>query len=177
MGAHRLSPPLRRGEPVLAGAARTDWAGPLCAGADPALFFPARPSDESRADECRRLCVACRVRLSCLADAIRFDAADGFWGGYTSRERRHLSAETLKSDAALRLVERIAAGHCDAVGARDRPTVVMELRRRGWDEARTASALKLSSAVVRDALRAQRDIEFFSRARERARRKAEEGMS
>ncbi|MFD9053237.1 WhiB family transcriptional regulator [Streptomyces zaomyceticus] len=180
MGPHRLSAAPRRGSPVPAptGAVRPDSTGPLCAGTDPSLFFPDRPSDESRADECKRLCVACRVRLSCLTDAIRFDAAEGFWGGYTARERRHLSAETLKSrDASVRLAERIATGHGDTVGARERPTVVMELRRRGWDEARTANTLKLSSVAVRDALQAQRDIEFFSRARELARRTAEEGMS
>jgi WhiB family redox-sensing transcriptional regulator len=40
--------------------------------------------------EVRGVCLACPVRLECLADALDSHADFGVWGGMTERERRAL---------------------------------------------------------------------------------------
>lgn len=40
--------------------------------------------------EARAVCMACPVRLDCLADALDSRADFGVWGGMTERERRAL---------------------------------------------------------------------------------------
>jgi WhiB family redox-sensing transcriptional regulator len=40
--------------------------------------------------EARAVCLACAVRIECLADALDSRADFGVWGGMTERERRAL---------------------------------------------------------------------------------------
>lgn len=40
--------------------------------------------------EARRLCLTCKVRMECLADALQGRTNFGVWGGLTERERRAL---------------------------------------------------------------------------------------
>jgi WhiB family redox-sensing transcriptional regulator len=64
------------------------WAADaLCAGADPALFFP--PGDHP-ALEARDICTICPVRDQCLAYAVVADEPFGIWGGLDRAERHTL---------------------------------------------------------------------------------------
>jgi WhiB family transcriptional regulator, redox-sensing transcriptional regulator len=76
---------------LLAGArddpARKWAAGALCAGADPAVFFP--PGDHPAA-EARSICAMCPVRNQCLAYSVLADEPFGVWGGLDRHERHAL---------------------------------------------------------------------------------------
>lgn len=153
------------------GAVPAEPAGPLCAGSDPSMFFPDGfgPAVDSQVMETKQVCFACPVRLNCLTEAIRFDAEEGIWAGFTPRERRRLSSRAIalpKFDHQL--IERVAAGHIVEVDVLERSAVVMGLYRRGWDELRIADAMKLAPFAVRMDMRAQLELEFFIRAHDRA---------
>jgi WhiB family redox-sensing transcriptional regulator len=158
--------------PASTGSAAAEGAEPLCAGVDPSVFFPdgLGAAVDAQVTETKRVCLACPIRLNCLTDAIRFNAEEGIWGGFTSRERKRLSSRaTAIPEFDLRLIERVAAGHIAEVDGRYRPMVVMGLRRRGWGNVRIAKALKVSPSRVLTDVDAQRELEFFIDAQERAR--------
>ncbi|WP_075891482.1 MULTISPECIES: WhiB family transcriptional regulator [Actinomyces] len=63
------------------------WAArALCASAEPDALFVQGASQR----QVRMRCMACEVRLECLADALQAEANFGVWGGLTERERRAL---------------------------------------------------------------------------------------
>lgn len=63
----------------------SDWAArAVCAGADPDTLFVTGAAQR----EAARLCLACPVRLECLADALDNQIEYGVWGGMTERQRR-----------------------------------------------------------------------------------------
>ncbi|MFK4103157.1 WhiB family transcriptional regulator [Streptomyces sp. NPDC019531] len=159
--------------PASTGAATAERAEPLCAGSDPSLFFldGLGPAVDSQVTETKRVCFACPVRLNCLTDAIRFDAEEGIWAGFTPRERKRLSSRVTDMPKIYRqLIERVAAGHIAKVDPQYRPAVVMGLHRRGWDELRIAKAMKLAPFAVRMDLQAQLELEFYIHAHERAKK-------
>jgi len=53
---------------------------------DPAIFFPAQ-DDRAAEEAAKQVCARCRVRLDCLALALRTKYLDGVWGGMTASER------------------------------------------------------------------------------------------
>jgi WhiB family transcriptional regulator, redox-sensing transcriptional regulator len=63
-----------------------DWAYLASCGADPELLF----ATGSQQNQVKRVCSGCRVRLSCLAEALDERHENGVWGGMTERERRAL---------------------------------------------------------------------------------------
>lgn len=63
------------------------WAArALCAANEPDALFVQGASQR----QVRMQCLACEVRLECLADALESKANFGVWGGLTERERRAL---------------------------------------------------------------------------------------
>ena len=56
----------------------------LCAQDEPDALFVQGASQR----QVRLRCLACEVRLECLADALDSKASFGVWGGLTERERR-----------------------------------------------------------------------------------------
>lgn len=64
-----------------------NWvADALCADDPPDSLF-VRGAAQRQA---RQRCLACPVRLECLADALQWECDFGVWGGLTERERRAL---------------------------------------------------------------------------------------
>lgn len=59
----------------------------LCAGLDPALFFPERGESTEPA---RSVCAICPVQRDCLEDALERNERFGIWGGTSARERQQL---------------------------------------------------------------------------------------
>lgn len=63
------------------------WAArALCASGEPDALFVQGATQR----QVRLRCMACEVRLECLADALESEANFGVWGGLTERERRAL---------------------------------------------------------------------------------------
>lgn len=61
------------------------WAAKaLCATESPDALFVQGAAQR----QVRSRCLACPVRLECLADALQSEANFGVWGGLTERERR-----------------------------------------------------------------------------------------
>ncbi len=61
------------------------WAArALCASDEPDALFVQGASQR----QVRMRCMACEVRIECLADALQSKASFGVWGGLTERERR-----------------------------------------------------------------------------------------
>lgn len=61
------------------------WAArAMCATEEPDALFVQGASQR----QVRVKCMACEVRLECLADALQSEANFGVWGGLTERERR-----------------------------------------------------------------------------------------
>ncbi|MBS5826809.1 WhiB family transcriptional regulator [Actinomyces sp.] len=61
------------------------WAAKaLCATETPDALFVQGAAQR----QVRSRCIACPVRLECLADALQSEANFGVWGGLTERERR-----------------------------------------------------------------------------------------
>ncbi|MDO5034865.1 MAG: WhiB family transcriptional regulator [Actinomycetaceae bacterium] len=61
------------------------WAAKaLCAAESPDTLFVQGAAQR----QVRSRCMACPVRLECLADALQSEANFGVWGGLTERERR-----------------------------------------------------------------------------------------
>ncbi|MFJ2095401.1 WhiB family transcriptional regulator [Streptomyces sp. NPDC087901] len=144
---------------------------PLCVGSDPSKFFPdgLGPALDSQVAAAKQVCSVCPFRLNCLANAIRFNAEEGIWAGFTPRERRRLSSRA-KSLARFdrHLIERVAAGHIVDVDRQDRSTVVMGLHRQGWDIPRIARAMELTPIAVQLNLQTELELEFFLHAHERS---------
>lgn len=65
----------------------------ICAGEDPALFFPPHGDPGTRA---RQVCANCPVRPDCLEHAIDADEF-GIWGGLDQDQRRNLLRERPQS--------------------------------------------------------------------------------
>ena len=61
-----------------------------CRGKGTDTFFPS-PGDSLTA--ARAVCAACPVRTECLADAVADAGLQGFWGGTSERDRRHIRRE------------------------------------------------------------------------------------
>jgi len=57
----------------------------VCAGMDPALFYPERGEDVAQA---KAICATCPVKAECLA--YNLHEKHGIWGGTSERERRRL---------------------------------------------------------------------------------------
>ena len=68
-----------------------------CRGRGTGAFFPS-PGDSLTA--ARAVCASCPVRSECLADAVADPGLQGFWGGTSERDRRHIRREL-----------RLAGGH------------------------------------------------------------------
>ncbi|MFD9053320.1 WhiB family transcriptional regulator [Streptomyces zaomyceticus] len=149
------------------GRSAVDAEGPLCAGRDPSMFFPDRLGRGGGAQLAagKRVCFACPIRFKCLANAIRLDAEYGTWGGFTSRERKRMSAQMITLRVFdQRLIEQIATGNRVDIDVQLRPMVAMGLYRRGWNDRTIARALKIAPFAIRVALKTQRDLEFYKRA-------------
>jgi WhiB family transcriptional regulator, redox-sensing transcriptional regulator len=74
-----------------------DRAG--CIGADPDLFFPITPHDETAA---KAICAWCPVRAGCRAFADEHAIGYGIWGGLTEDERRRERRLALRRDRERR---------------------------------------------------------------------------
>jgi hypothetical protein len=61
----------------------------LCANADPELFFPKKGGATLPA---KAVCAHCGVRQECLNTALRNGEQFGVWGGFSRRQRSHLTA-------------------------------------------------------------------------------------
>lgn len=59
----------------------------ICAQTDPEAFFPQRGGSSRQA---KAVCLACEVRLDCLAYALDRGEQFGIWGGLSEKERRQL---------------------------------------------------------------------------------------
>lgn len=55
-----------------------------CAGADPDLFFPLTPADQTAA---KAICHRCPVATACLTFAYNHPGTTGVWGGTTENDR------------------------------------------------------------------------------------------
>lgn len=55
-------------------------AKPLCADADPALWYPA-PRDRVAIEKAQAICAACPLRAPCYAGAVERGEEWGIWGG------------------------------------------------------------------------------------------------
>ena len=66
-----------------------------CKGADPEVFYP--EDDEDPGVEAKAICAMCRVKETCLEQAIVAREKIGVWGGYTARERRRLVCQRRRS--------------------------------------------------------------------------------
>ncbi|WP_327412693.1 WhiB family transcriptional regulator [Streptomyces sp. NBC_01233] len=145
----------------------SSYPSPACSGMDPALFFP-QPGgslEEDHIQAAKHLCEVCTVRVGCLASALRFSADDGIWGGYTPQERRRLRKQaTLWQRPDPLTIERILRGSKVHIEFKNRPAVIVRLRRLGWSELRIAKALDLTPFAVQAAARNARDVELFLRA-------------
>ena len=66
-------------------------ARPLCASADPQLFFPEEEIPirvkEQQIEDAKALCAQCPLNRSCLDGAIARNERWGIWGGMTTGER------------------------------------------------------------------------------------------
>lgn len=79
-------------------APREPWrAQAACAGADPAIFFPARGASTEPA---RAICARCPVAEPCLDHALAYSERHGIWGGTTGRDRRRLREADARTTAA-----------------------------------------------------------------------------
>jgi len=67
-----------------------------CRDLDPGVFRP-DPGELHATQRARDICARCRVRLECLALALRTDNLDGIWGGMTAAERERYTHADLGS--------------------------------------------------------------------------------
>ena len=67
----------------------TSWmAKGKCRDLPPELFFP---SDGVGVEVAKKICVTCKVRVTCLEYAIVNHIDHGVWGGESERERRRIA--------------------------------------------------------------------------------------
>ena len=65
---------------------RPDWMGyARCTEVDPDLHFPDKGHSTAQP---KRICMACEVRVECLAYAIEHNEEHGVWGGLSYKQRR-----------------------------------------------------------------------------------------
>lgn len=57
-----------------------------CVEVDPELFFP-EIGQQDLAAAAKRVCMACEVRVACLAYAVDRPDLKGIWGGKSERQR------------------------------------------------------------------------------------------
>lgn len=70
--------------------AELDWRQrAVCREHDPDMWFPT-PGDKPTRRAAVRICRACPVAVECGREAFAIDAADGIWGGLTSKQRSNL---------------------------------------------------------------------------------------
>lgn len=88
-----------------------DWtADAECMGTDPdSLFVQGAAQNRAKA-----ICVACRVRTECLADALDNRIEFGVWGGMTERERRALLRRRPNVTSWRRLLQTASAEYEEA---------------------------------------------------------------
>jgi WhiB family redox-sensing transcriptional regulator len=67
-----------------------------CRTEDPELFFPVGQSGPAQlqAQHAKSICARCRVKESCLSDALDAGDTSGVWGGTTEEERRAVRRRT-----------------------------------------------------------------------------------
>ncbi len=63
------------------------WPSAACRGEDPELFM-ARRGDLETVQKAKRICAQCKVRIPCLAYALRTKTRVGIWGGLGEKDRR-----------------------------------------------------------------------------------------
>lgn len=72
----------------LLGELDEDWQlQAACRGKNPDLWHPEQ-GDQATAEQARRVCAGCPVRVECLAHAIVANEPLAIWGGCTERQRR-----------------------------------------------------------------------------------------
>jgi WhiB family redox-sensing transcriptional regulator len=91
-----------------------DWrAEGACVTADPDLFFPFATGAVAarQANQARRICMSCPVRVQCLQFAMDVGEAHGVWGGTTPEERQRERRRERERDrrASRRVVPGLAA--------------------------------------------------------------------
>jgi len=87
-----------------------DWrAEGACVTADPDLFFPFATGalGTRQANQARRICAGCVVRVQCLQFAMSVPEAHGVWGGTTPEER--LRERRREKDRNRRYTRRVAS--------------------------------------------------------------------
>jgi WhiB family redox-sensing transcriptional regulator len=57
-----------------------------CRNENPNVFFPP-PGLNQFADEAKKICARCNVRVTCLEYALENEEAHGIWGGMSARQR------------------------------------------------------------------------------------------
>jgi len=73
----------------------------LCLYVDPELFFPVGDKGPARtqAEQAKRVCTECPVRVECLDWALQNGIDNGIWGGQDEVERRTLRRSRHRSVA------------------------------------------------------------------------------
>jgi WhiB family redox-sensing transcriptional regulator len=88
-----------------------DWrAAGACLTADPDLFFPFATGAVAakQANQARRICLGCSVRVQCLQFALDVGEAHGVWGGTTPEERQRERRRDRERNR--RVSRRVASG-------------------------------------------------------------------
>ena len=84
--------------PLLADEPDLSWQDlALCAETDPEAFFPEKGGSTR---EAKRVCRSCEVRAECLEYALENGIAFGIWGGLSPQERRPLTRDRARQEAA-----------------------------------------------------------------------------
>lgn len=110
MGQVYLTPPgLRNG----AGDDVPDWRsqGAPCAGEPIHVFYPDK--GQNVAPEIKKMCrERCPVRAQCLEYALKANDREGFWGGFSARQRKDLRPLWLRGVPVTVLVDDEQRASC-----------------------------------------------------------------
>ncbi|MFF4006555.1 WhiB family transcriptional regulator [Streptomyces sp. NPDC001717] len=134
-------------------AAAPELSAPACRNADPGLFFPAygRQLRHSQVIAAKELCTGCPVQEECLAMAVHADESDGIWGGTTPVERRRMRSQLARMQCGAELARSVVREEDPRVPLAERPGVVHNLLRMGWNAERIRQTLKLTADQVEEA--------------------------